>query len=395
MRAINAAKLGDEIKLSDYLNNNQEHVRVTGLRAGQTLIIDVDLDGGYQFPDDPPDSEAKWIGAAGRVGVHTALLTVAHGSGFRLEFGTGIELRNSRGRGLVLSNCHDFKSVDPWVRGARTAGISHHNCSNFRVTRPVTIDTGNYQDAKGEGPNWPGSIKFEGCSDYKVFNAISIDHLGNGITATECSDGEWFDTVAVDVRGATHYLNAAPGHTVRRAVHVGNTNAYVVNSEEENEGASEGVRFEACYALDANQGVGFWGNEKKVDVVIARAAVVDCLLVSSEGIKLAQNANVQELDRSGTLWLPLADANPAWLAQCRAAALALKGLVLEHAEWAEIDAARLELRRVMDWGRGGQGDKPPTERPIDRAALRAWLAEAEDLVPQLQEFFERGKGLVG
>lgn len=46
------------------------------LHADQTFIVDVSLNGEYT----QPDSAAKWIGAAGREGVHAAMLTFVRGS---------------------------------------------------------------------------------------------------------------------------------------------------------------------------------------------------------------------------------------------------------------------------------------------------------------------------
>ncbi|MEZ4684155.1 MAG: hypothetical protein R2932_59090 [Caldilineaceae bacterium] len=54
---------------------------------------------------------------------------------------------------------------------------------------------------------------------------------------------------------------------------------------------------------------------------------------------------------------------------------------------------RLEFTLTGDQSTGPV--EPPTEGEIDRAALRAWLAEADDLMPQLGDWLARGNALVG
>lgn len=383
MIGFNGNKLPDgEIRLSDLLDTDRKSVRFVGLKPGQDLVIDVSLDGGYQFPDTP--KKANWIGADGREGVHTALLTIAKGSGFTLRFTDSAELRNSRGRGLSIAQSDTFAVHDAWVRGARTAGIAVQECRDFTMYQPVTIDTSNYQDSKQEGPNWAGSIKFDKCDTYTVDDAISLDHLGNGITATESSNGAWNRPAAYGVDGANIYINASPGHTVRDGLAIGGNvtpPGYVVNSEEENSGASEEVSFLDCYALDTDWGLGFWGNERKAGVVIERANFLNGILISRHNMKIHPNANVLNFDDSGTLYFPVAETDEAKLTELRRLAEQWADKVKEHAPWAEIDAVRTALRSALAAMRG------PVVQPIDRAALAEWIAEGAD-------WLERGRALV-
>lgn len=350
---INCAKIDGDVRLSDHIRNEHEMVRVVNLQPGQIFTVDVTLDGGYTNPPIAPNKE-PWTGKAGRQGVHTALLTFANGDGFTLRFADGVEVTNSQGRGVVFADCHNYHAHDVWVRGARTAGISHHDCTGFQAHNLTTIDTGNYQDNKNEGPNWPGSIKFEGCDNYKMFRPISIDHLGNGITATETSNGQWSQGIAIDVRGANYYVNAAPYHKVYDSLSVGEQAAYVVNSEEENDGTdtrpevSEGIDFNACYSLDSRVGLGFWGNERKQGLVIDKACANDCVFIYTEdGLKIHPNATINSLDTGDTLTFKPSEVDAALLAAMRAQSAALKAAILRHAANEEIDTEARKLRELF------------------------------------------------
>jgi hypothetical protein len=166
MLTLRGPKLPDSARLSDYVTDASDNVRLTNLRAGQTIEIDVTLDGGYTNPKLP--AEAGWVSpVTGREGVHTPMIAVSQSEAFALHVTGKAEAQSSRGRGVTISECTGFEAHDLWVRGARTAGIAVHGSSGFSLVRPVTIDTGNYQSAKGQGKNWPGSIKMEGCKAYR------------------------------------------------------------------------------------------------------------------------------------------------------------------------------------------------------------------------------------
>ena len=348
---INCANLGAEIKLSDHIRSTSEMVRVINLQPDQTFYVDVTLDGEYSnppLPTDPKELKKVWTGKAGRKGVHQPLLSFVEGTGFTVRFADGVEVCNSQGRGVVFADCHDFDAYDVWVRGARTAGISLHDCDGFQLHQPTTIDTGNYQDEKHEGPNWPGSIKFVGCSDYSVFRPISLDHLGNGITATESISGYWSKGIAIDVRGAHYYVNASPHHSVYDAVSVGEQSAYVVNSEEENDGVSAAPEFDGCHSLGSRVGLGFWGNERKQGLVIDKAYACDCVFIYTEdGLKIHPNATINNLDTEGTIYLPQADVDTATLATLREQSATLKATILRHASNEEIDTEARKLRELF------------------------------------------------
>lgn len=342
---IDCTNLGDTINLSDHVTTTHEPVRVLNLHDGQAFIVDISLNGDYT----QPDGDAKWIGAAGREGVHTALLTFVRGNGFTVRFDAGVEVANSRGRGVVFAECNDFAAHDVWVRGARTAGISLHDCAGFTLHRPTTIDTGNYQDRKGEGPNWPGSIKFESCHDYQVLNPITIDHTGNGITATQSSNGTWLNSICIDTADVGHYINASPDHTIRNGLHVGASNAFAINSEEEFNGTSDNPVIDGCYALTERNGVGFWGNEGKPGIVIEQASVTNCLLIAGEqGIKIHPNANIKALNTDGTLTFDRATVDSSLIYRLSQRMKALKLAIIAHQSNDIIDQRAQALRELFE-----------------------------------------------
>jgi hypothetical protein len=390
---LNGSKLPALFYLSDYLNNEAEAVRLTGLKAGQTAVVDVSLDGGYTNPDTP--KVANWKSAVtGREGVHTAMLAITKGTGFTVRFEDKAEIKNSRGRGVGISECTDFGLEDAWVRGARTAGIALSKCSRFTITRPVTIDTSNYQDAKGQGKNYAGSLKLENCSDYTIIDAASLDHMGNGLTPTECATGLWIAPFAFGVHGANIYINASPGQTVLGGMAIGGTARnrpplYVANSEEENVGAPEDIRFEECYGLDGDWGLGFWGNEGKRGIIIQRAAMVDSLLISDQPMKIHPNATVLDFDSTGTLLLKPGDLPAATVDNLRTLADAAAEAYRAHADKAAIYGARWALEAAFAEQLDPEPEPEPTA-PIDRAALLAWFEEGEALPLQLRDWHARG-----
>lgn len=375
--------------LSDLLPDNYagESIRVTGLKSGQTFVVDVAIDGGYKHPDKP--TKPGWVSPDGkREGVHVALLTLARSSGFALAFEDKAELRNSRGRGLSMADCSGFEMDDAWVRGARTAGIALQNCTDFTARRPVTVDTSNYQTERTDVERWnvAGSIKLDGCLNYKLIDPISIAHMGNGITATESANGEWVNPLTLAVHGANQYINASPGHTVRGGLAVGGTPtnkppAYVVNSEKENEGASEGVTFRDCFALDASWGLGFWGNEKKAGVVIEEASFLSGILVAEDGVKFHSNAMVKRFDDTGTLFVPLDTMAPAQLAELRTRADQLAAKVRDHADWDAIIDARIYLET------GLLALRVPAPTPEE--LRQAWENEGEMLLAEVAAWWTK------
>jgi hypothetical protein len=386
MPTFNGSKLPDSAKLSDYLDNQNEAVRLIGLRLGQTIEIDVSLDGGYLHPDQPP--QFGWVSpVTGLGGVHTALLAITKSTGFALHATNKSEIRNSRGRGVSISECDGFVAEDLWVRGARTAGIALSKCSVFQLDRPVTIDTGNYQSAKGQGKNYPGSLKLEHCRDYRMIEPASIDHMGNGQTPSDCANGEWLAPFTFGVNGAQVYINASPNHTVVGGLVVGRAASYVVQSEEENDGPSENVRFERCYALDSEWGLGFWGNEKKPGIIIQNAAFVDGVLISDRGMKIHPNAKVLDFDDAGTILLKPTDLPANVLANLRSLSDRLAAAYRDHADAADITAARVALGAAFAALRGPVVEPEPA---IDRAALLAWFEEGEALRVQMWDWHARG-----
>jgi hypothetical protein len=320
------------------------------------------------------------------------MLAVTKSSGFALHATNGSEIRNSRGRGISISECDGFVAEDLWVRGARTAGIALSKCNVFQLDRPVTIDTGNYQSAKGQGKNYPGSIKLEGCRDYRMIEPASIDHMGNGQTPSDCANGEWLAPFTFGVNGAQIYINASPNHTIIDGLVVGRAAAYVVQSEEENDGPSENVRFERCAALDSEWGLGFWGNEKKPGIIIQNAAFVDGVLISESGMKIHPNAKILSFVDTGTILLKPTDLPGNILANLRGLADRLADAYRAHADAKEISTARLALGTAFDALRGPVVVPKP---PIDRAALVALLGEGEAIAEQQRAWLARVGALVG
>lgn len=383
MLNLNGAKLPDKVTLSDYIRNQSEAVRVTGLRPGQVFDVDVSLDGGYLQPDRPV--KAGWVSPDGtREGVHTALLTITDGTGFIVNFVDGAELRQSRGRGLSVSSCKDFVINDAWVSGARTAGIAVQQCGDFTFNMPVTVDTSNYQTNRVDVEEWnvAGSIKIDNCTDYTVNDAVSIDHQGNGITATESKRGTWNRPSTIAVHGANMYLNASPDHTIVDGLVVGTkadaVPAYVLNWEKENVGpdveASDRASILNCYALDSDWGFGIWGNEGQ-KTVLTSVTLKDCLLIAQNlTTKIHARTTVENLDETGTIYLDPATLPDGTLSNLRAQAAELVDLVRSHASWPVITERRAALVAAMQELRGPI--KPPVEPPTDDTKQRLAALEA-------------------
>jgi hypothetical protein len=396
MLTLRGPKLPDNAKLSDYVTDESDNVRITNLRAGQTFDVDMTLDGVGDNPKLP--LKAEWYSAVTkREGVHTPMLAIVQSEGFTVQFSEKAEMRDSRGRGITISDSRGFFAHDLWVRGARTAGIAVQKSTGFTLTRPVTIDTGNYQSAKGQGKNWPGSIKMENCSAYRVIEPASLDHMGNGLTPTESSGGEWIEPFAYAVHGAMIYINASPGQIVDGGFAIGGTptnrpSAYVLNSEEENEGSSDGARFEGCNSLDVSWGFAIWGNEKKPNVVIQRAAMIDGVLISDNGSKIHPNAVVLNYDDTGTLLIKPEDLPANVLANLRSLADRLAAAYRAHADAADITLARVALGAAFAALRGPVVVPDPV---IDRAALVALLGEGEAIAEQQRGWLARLGALVG
>lgn len=391
MLNLKGAGLPNVIKLSNYLRNDYEAVRLSDLRADQTLEMDVSLDGKHQHPDLP--IVAEWIGAEGREGVHTALLSIRNSPGFTLNFTDKSELKNSRGRGLGISKSDGFTINDAYVRSARTAGIALEDCKGFTFNRGITLGTGNYQDKKGEGPNWPGSIKMQRCSGYTMNDCYSILHVGNGMTPTGCQRGIWNNPTCIDIDGASIYLNAAPGHIVNGGLCFGNAKeqppAYVLNSEKEVEGVSEGARLEDCHCFDAAVGFGIWGNQGKEGLVLEHVAVLNSLMIANEGWKVHENATVQQLDQAGTLYLDPKALPAGVLAELRILGTALADVVRRHEEWPIIAGRRAALVAAIAKLR----KSAPV--PVDVPALRALVGEGEALAFAQGEWVKRVRAVVG
>lgn len=402
-----------DIRLSNYLDNNNEDVRITGLKIGQTVIVDVPLDGEYRYPDQP--AKAPWVSPDGsREGVHTALFTVAKSNGFAVVFDGRSELTRSRGRGLSIANCESFEIYHAYVRGARTAGIALQECERFTLHRPTTVNTSNYQTERVDVNQWnvSGSIKLDRCHDYRLVNPISLEHMGNGITATQCSKGHWLNPFTYAVHGANQYINASPEHTVYRGLAVGGTSsnrppAFVINSEQENEGASEAFAFEECYCIDTSWGLGVWGNESKDEIPIQRGSLINSILISQNGNKFHRDTPITDFDDSGTLDLLQAkkrkngeivgetltgftdDEAAFHLGLLRYEATTLAEMVRNHAESAAIDAKLLNVYGVFESLR-----RPVAPSPIDREVLTQLLDQGDQISAVLAEWLTQVRKLV-
>jgi hypothetical protein len=221
--------------------------------------------------------------------------------------------------------------------------------------------------------------------------------MGNGLTPTESSGGEWIEPFAYAVHGAMIYINASPGQIVDGGFAIGGTPtnrpaAYVLNSEEENDGPPEGARFEGCNSLDVSWGFAIWGNEKKPNVVIQRAAMIDGVLISDNGSKIHPNAVVLNYDDTGTLLIKPADLPANVLANLRSLADRLAAAYRDHADAEEITAARVALGAAFAALRGPVVVEPP---PIDRAALLALVVEGQALAVAQHDWLVRLGTLVG
>jgi hypothetical protein len=220
-----------------------------------------------------------------------------------------------------------------------------------------------------------------------MIEPASIDHMGNGQTPSDCANGKWFAPFTFGVNGAQVYINASPNHTVVGGLVVGRAASYVVQSEEENDGPSENVRFEGCYALDSEWGLGFWGNEKKPGIIIQNAAFVDGVLISENGMKIHPNAKVLDFDDAGTILLKPTDLPANVLANLRMLADRLADAYRQHADAETITAARVALGAAFAALRGPVVIEPA---PIDRATLEAWLEEGETARITLGEWLASG-----
>lgn len=386
---LKGSKLPNNAKLSDYLPSALVFVRLTDLRPEQVIEIDVSLDGIYLQPDDP--KEPAWVSPDGkREGVHSALLSIVGGSEFKVNFTQKAELRQSRGRALSLTRISQATISDIWVNGARTAGIAAQECEGVKLIRPVTVDTDNYLEQKQDMNvfNVAGSITLKNCKKMEVIDAISCDHIGNGITATESDGGTWTRPTTLGVYGANLYVNASPNHTIRGGIALGSKthrpNGYVVNSEEENKGIpSENAVFEDCLAFDVEFPFGVWGNEDQT-IPLNRVATLNSRFVgNASGPKLSNRTPITTFDQTGTRYLRTVDIDPTALAAIRNLRNGLADLVRAHADWKEIEAEREALRFAIGTLGGPVVDPDPDPEPLDREALRAMLKEQEALLARM------------
>lgn len=298
MKTIDAKNLPSPILLSHLTTTPNQAIKVINLTDKKELIIDISLDGEvngkYVFPDKPITSE--WYSeVTKREAVHTALLHIDKSNDFTVTFNPNCGLYNSRGRGFVVTNSSDFKVYYPFVHGCRSAGIALEDCTFFFIYDPVSFDTGNYQTAKGQGKNWPGSIKLKGCNRFIVYNPVSGNHVGNGITATECTDGKFLNPITVNVDGANIYVNASENHLVSGALVLNCNNGIVINSEKENEKPSNGFTIVDCVGINVITSIGVWGNEGEIQPIDKGTITNNFFICTNQDIKFSPNSPITDL----------------------------------------------------------------------------------------------------
>lgn len=298
MKTIDAKNLPSPILLSHLTTTPNQAIKVINLTGKKELIVDISLNGEvngkYVFPDKPITSE--WYSEVTKLeAVHTSLLHIDKSNDFTVKFNPNCGIYNSRGRGFVITNSLEFKVFNPFVHGCRSAGIALENCSSFTIYDPVSFDTGNYQTAKGQGKNWPGSIKLKGCNRFIVYNPISGNHVGNGITVTECTDGRFINPVTVNVDGANIYVNASENHSVIGALLLNCNNGIVINSEEENEKPSNGFTIVDCVGINVVTSIGVWGNEGEKQPIEKAEIANNFFISTNQEIKFSPNSPITDL----------------------------------------------------------------------------------------------------
>jgi len=150
----------------------------------------------------------------------------------------------------------------------------------------------------------------------------------------------------------------------------------VVNSEEENKGIpSEGATFDSCLAIDAERGVGIWGNEKQV-MTLDKFSLLNSIMVAKNlRTKLNGNTTIKNIDEAGTIYLDPAKLPDGVLSAIRSQAADLADLVRNHAAWPVIADQRASLVGAIK--ALGNPVEPPIEPPTpDPVLLRLAAIES-------------------
>ena len=237
---------------------------------GVDIFIDFSLNGEYQRPQmkNPP-----WVSPDGVTGHHQPLIKFANLVDCNIDFGDQV-VSFSHGRGVTITKCKECKFDNIKVYGCRSAGVSVLDSSDLIIERPTTLYTSNYLQEKIDLSinNIAGSINLKRCHDVIITRPTSITHMGNGITVTECQNVKFYSGLCIDVNGAQFYANASPDTKFYNCASIGyddTGNAFVVNSEEENEGESDNFEMFKCVSLGKVSGFNLWNNEGKTGVKLS------------------------------------------------------------------------------------------------------------------------------
>lgn len=371
------------------------------------------LDGHYRWPR----GAAAWIGVdvAGDAteGVHTPLLRIA-GDHTHWQ----VPILRSRGRLVQLGGDKSRPTVGARVQhtrieGAMTAMIDIRYARGCAVVDNDISEGSAYYPQRGgdrelDEDNVAGCIKTIQATDTTIEGNRIKHHYGNVVTPSRGSDGVLVRNNEIhDCNGTFVYVHWATRVTVEDNVSwyspawggsgFGTHSAYVVNNEHEflTEGNQAGnVKFLRNIALGTSYGLAVWGNEGE-EVLVDGIEATDNSFINCTKAALRTQRNARYRGfvlRRNLLAAPVEGQLTELLSSAPLDMDESNRLVVGGPVTATRAGSAAEVRELAQLLRLASVPRPVGP---DRAAWRAWLAEADELIPQLQEFFERGKALVG
>lgn len=423
LAAQQVAQPGDIILLRGPLEYGVVRFSANGAE-GAPITVAPHPDGGHvDGHNDWPRGKAAWTGidldGNPTEAVHTPLVRIL---GDYVKW--SVPVKNSRGRSIQIGN--DKQTVtgtriaDTLISGARTAPIELRNTIGCGVIRCQIEDGSNYYPERADrdinDKNFSGCIKLIGAVDSLITDNRIRHHYGNVVTPGRGSRGtKVLRNEIHDCNGSLIYIEWARDVLVEGNVlwyspewTMGVHSAIVINNEEEyNQAGHEaaGIRVIGNVALGTSVGMAVWGNEGQ-DRTVAGIELTDNIFINQLGAGLRTNYNAKfrefvcrhnifaGADKSKLLDLrsaspvDLDDSNhyvaPSGIPDQRAAnAAEVRGLAAALRAQYPIKAPPVDP------------PDPPKEEDPRQIELRAWLAEADDLMPQLNDWLERGRALVG
>lgn len=422
MAVQQVAKPGDTILLRGPLEYGVVRFSAGGV-AGLPLTVKQHPDGGcIDGHDEWPRGEAAWTGidleGNPTEAVHRPLLRIT-GDYVRWS----VPVRNSRGRLVQLGDgkrtVTGSRVVDTQLVGARTAPVELRDTVGCGVIRCQIEDGSNYYPDRSERDinekNFSGCIKLIDAVDSLIEGNRIRNHYGNVVTPGRGSRGakvlnneihdcngsliyvEWCRDVLVE--GNIMWYSPAWRLGIHSAIAINNEAEYSVDGHE-----AANIRIIGNVALGTSVGMAVWGNEGQ-DRTVAGIELTDNIFVNQIGAGLRTNYNAKFKDFVGRHNI-FAGADKSKLLDLRSTYpvdldnsnhyVAPSGIAVQRAENAE------HVRRLAAVLRATYPFQEPEAQPVDppkedprQIELRAWLAEADDLVPQLTEWLARGRALVG